>query len=74
MSSISIIEYAIRYPKKLDNETQLLKKDTIYMSLRTWRYFISADFGASPTSIDSVGKRCAWYKRGLVSCELHKLQ
>lgn len=38
MSSISIIEYAIGYPKKLDNETQVLKKDTVYMSLRTWRY------------------------------------
>lgn len=38
MSSLSIIEYAIGYPKKLDNETQGLKKDTIYMSLKTRRY------------------------------------
>lgn len=34
--------------KKFDNTTLLLKKDTIYMSPRTWRYLISADFGASP--------------------------
>lgn len=36
------------------------------MSLRTWRYHISADFGASPllANIYSVGKCCAYYKRG----------
>lgn len=68
MSSISITEYAIVYPKNFDNATLLLKKDTVYKSPRTWRYLINADL---LTSIDSDGKRCAWYKRGNDIIRLH---